>query len=288
MSIRISDLTRHGFNSDGTPIFLYHYTNIESAIKILTTGNLLMNSLGNMNDPWEFLCRTPYVISDGDPSIQESLEMVRKNKLAHEERNKYVQLVSLAMDKVDSCSILHKGWNLLSMWTLYGNNHAGACLIFDFKSLCRSFDDMCRNKNIAHECRHIDYVDDLDDLEDMFHQPIASFVDSAHVKHLFTKPDNYAPEQEYRFISINPNLSDTNSREKIPIKSAIRGIITGYRYNQVKPQYENQLVNALTSCDVGEISRFEMNSAMFSDPLYSQKESAEWRAKIQHKYGDID
>ncbi len=284
MSIRISDLTRYGFNSDGTPIFLYHYTSIESAIKILTTGNLLMNSLSNMNDPWEFLWRTPCVISNGDPSIQESLEMVQNNQLAHEERNKCVRLVSFAMDKNNSCSKLHKGWNLLSMWALYGNNHAGACLIFDFKSLCHSFNDMCENKTIAHEYRPIDYVDDLDDLEDMFHQPITSFVDSVHRKHLFTKPDNYAPEQEYRFIIINPNLSDTNSREKMPIKAAIRGIITGYRYNQVKQQYESQLANALASYG-DEISRFEMNSAMLTDPLYSQKETSEWIDKIQKKYG---
>lgn len=280
MHITTNDLTRYGFNPDGTPKYLYHYTKVESAIKILETGTLRMNSLCKMNDPWEFLHRTPAVYYSGDPTMEESMKMVQNNINAHNERNNCVRLVSLAIDNPDTL-LLHKGWNLLSMWTLYGQNHEGICLVFDYNEFQAAFKNMCNQRQLQHKHGQITYVDDLDDLEDMFSQPIGSFVDDQHIDHLFTKPDNYAPEQEYRFVAINHQLTNSDTPEIMDIKSSIRGIITGYRYSSTGT-LDNQLTDLIALYN--NMSRFEMNSACLTDPLYSRQESREWLARIMKKY----
>ena len=166
MQITTNDLTRYGFNPDGTPKYLYHYTKVESAIKILETGTLRMNSLCKMNDPWEFLHRTPSVYCNGDPTMEETLKMVQQNINAHNERNNCVRLASLAIDNPDML-LLHKGWNLLSMWTLYAQNHEGICLVFDYNDFQAAFKNMCNQRHLQHRHGQITYVDDLDDLEAM-------------------------------------------------------------------------------------------------------------------------
>ena len=97
---------------------------------------------------------------------------------------------------------------------------------------------------------------------------------------MFTKPDNYAPEQEYRFVAINHKLTNSDTPEIMDIKSSIRGIITGYRYSSAGI-LDNQLTDLIA---LYNISRFEMNSACLTDPLYSRQESKEWIARIMNKY----
>lgn len=273
-NITTHDLYHYGFKPDGTPKYLYHYTTFDSFIQIVKNGTLKLCALTGMNDPYEFLSRNNGIIREGDPTNEELASKLAKNIVAHKERTNCVRLASLAADSNDGI-MLHKGWNLLNMWTLYGRNHTGVCLVFDYDSLKTEVDAYCSEVHINGMLKPITYVTNFDAIEDMFWNPV-SFIDNEHIYHLFTKPDCYEKEQEYRLLVINKQLVDSSTPVFIPINTAIRGVITGYKFPH--KTYDNELNEVISNLNnIGyNISQFELNPYQGFDthsPLYSKAES---------------
>ena len=260
-----NDLLYHGLNPGNEPRFLYHYTSFESALKILDTGKLMLRSLSNMNDPYEFLPRNHGVAGHGSPSNEELSIAVAKNKHAHIERSNDVRMVSFSVD-CDDGEILHKGWNLYSNWTWYGRNHTGVCLVFDYDHLVNEFHSYFDKLSCKHTHDRIKYATEFDTYEDMFWKPHESFTDVTHICHLFTKPDSYECEQEYRFLVVDEKLDNPNTPVFMPIKTSLCGLVTGYKF-----PLSNKLTDGIiTACNrLGyNLSWFYFNNS-FEDPLGS-------------------
>lgn len=275
-NLTTNDLCRYWVKPDGTPKYLYHYTSFESFKKIVANGTLKLGALADMNDPYEFLNRKHGIVSDGNPTNEELASKFAKHIAAHTERTNCVRLASLAADLNDGI-MLHKGWYLLNMWTLYGRNHTGVCLVFDYDSLKTELDAYCNELRIDGMLNPITYVTNFDDIEDMFWSPV-SFIDESHVNHLFMKPDCYEKEQEYRLLIINKQLVDSSTPVFVPIKTAIRGVITGYKFPH--KEYDNELNEVISNLNKNgyNISQFELTPYMGFDthsPLYSKAETHE-------------
>lgn len=266
--IDVNDLTYHGIknaNGKAQPRFLYHYTSFDSALKIFDAGKLMMRSLSNMNDPFEFLNRNHGVFYNGCPTGKELSSMVTKHTHAHAERSNGVRMAAFSVDNEDH-KILHKGWNLFSNWTWYGQNHAGVCLVFDYEHLVNDFNSYFDNSSCKHEHGLITYAADFDTYEDMFGEPHESFTDETHIDHLFTKPDSYEREQEYRFLIVDAKMDNPNTPVFMPIKTSLCGVITGYKF-----PLSNKLTDGIiTACNnLGyNLSWFYFDNT-FGNPLRS-------------------
>lgn len=272
-------------NEDGTPRFLYHYTKFENAIKILASGQLFMRSLDKQNDPWEFYTREDTgVMGTGEP-IEETYQNLIKHNQAIAERKNAVRLTSFSIDAKDKYSCRH-GWNLFRMWAQYADNHAGICLIFNYKQLCNDFNAAFADGTTLQIERPIKYVNlsELDEINEMFWKPIATVLDEGHIDHLFTKPADFEHEQEYRFLIANKKLNNSNENLYIPIKNSICGIITGRKFGcdddaNMKHLRMEYLRNAMDLCNKN-MRLFNMLSYSFSEPLHDSAASQEWTKRV--------
>ena len=253
---------------DRTPRFLYHYTKFDSAIKILANGYLFMRSLENQNDPWEFLPRENHIIGGGE-SLEETAQNLRKHSIAIDERNNYVRQASFSID-----TNLRYGWNLTRMWAQYADNHAGVCLIFDYKQLCSDFNAAFADKATHYAYRPIKYVDlyKLDDLEMKYWKPTTTFFHDDFIDLLFTKHEDFEHEQEYRFLAANRDLKSFDENLRLPIKNSFCGIIAGKRFEQRHEENINRLrikhlCDAIELCN-RDVRPIMMSSHEFATPLY--------------------
>lgn len=261
-----------GDNTENLPRFLFHYTKVETAINILKSGTLLLHAPEKMNDPHEYRLReTNGVFINENSSEVDNHKAISIHTDAIKERNCTVRMASFSIDKNPHwCKPIKRGWNRVSMWTYYAESHAGVCLIFDRKKLEENFSLAFSNIKCRCICNPIQYVDDnkLEQYEDMFWEAHETYLDDKHIKHLFTKLDDYAPEQEYRFLLVNKELSNSVDLQ-LPIKKSICGLITGDRFKSKDTTIKEKLQKTITECN-DDICTFEMNYDMPEDPLYAK------------------
>ena len=236
-----------------------------------------MRAPGKMNDPHEYkLHETNGVIINGNPSNQECADAVRMHSNAIKERACAVRIASFSVDKKPHwCTSVERGCNRMSLWTYYAESHAGVCLIFDRKKLESAFSLAFSGDAFQCLCKPIQYVDAdvISQSEEMFWEAHETYLDEAHIQDLFIKLEDYAPEQEYRFLLINRELTDS-ADVRLPIKDSLCGIITGDRFKTQDTILQTQLHDAIIESN-GDISTFEMTYDLQEDPLYSRAETNE-------------
>jgi hypothetical protein len=126
---------------------LFHYTGRCTLQKILTSGNIRMNTLDKMNDPRErkdWIARQ-LVMHEGGVSqeslMQQDEVLAQPNVLLRrgariacftEERH--------PLPDADPDSLFHRGWARARMWLQYAEDHKGACVVFDYRLLADSLD----------------------------------------------------------------------------------------------------------------------------------------------------
>lgn len=109
------------FNSDEHAL-LAHYTNFESAIKIVSSGKMRYNAFSAMNDISE--SALPFFFSSikSISSIEDIIDDVKS------EIGQYY-MISFCQDGMYRC------FAIPSMWGHYGDKGRGACLVFDKKKI---------------------------------------------------------------------------------------------------------------------------------------------------------
>ncbi len=131
--------------------YLYHYTNIETAIKIIYTNNLLFSSISKTNDTSESKLKIVFEqknVTDKDKykeTVDEISEYFNKNtqivqllcfsmdaKLCKRDREKYISSMGTKDRYYD---VSGRGFALPRMWAQYANNNEGVCFIFNRKKL---------------------------------------------------------------------------------------------------------------------------------------------------------
>lgn len=262
-------------NEDKTPHFVYHYTKFENAKEILNSGRLYMQPLEKQNDPWEFLTRENIGVVGADETFEESRKNLEKHNHAIDERKNYVRQASFSAS-VEGKHGWRYGWNLTRMWAQYADNHAGVCLIFNYKQLCNDFDAAFVDKHFSRPIKYVG-LDELDELESKYWNATETFLDDAHIDLLFTKHDDFEHEQEYRFLAVNRGLGISDENPYLPIRNSFCGLITGKRFG--KGVDKKGLREAMNQCNK-DSRLLEMNPNQFSLPLYDPEHLKRLLAEI--------
>ena len=122
--------------------FFFHYTTADTAFRhILPSGTLRLGPYTTMRDPLE--AKAWHLAGAGfvEPGSNIDAEFVASYELAQRAKQRS-KLLSLSVDApyAEDDAPFGRGYALASMWELYGDAHAGVCLVFDRETLTRSFD----------------------------------------------------------------------------------------------------------------------------------------------------
>ena len=240
-----------------TKRFLFHYTTIENAVKILFGNSLKFSKISRANDTLE---SKPRIHIDSDQELF-------RNAIRHfrEMNNEYLQILCFTMDSDKECTnefsnelddkermtnFAGRGYSLPRMWAQYAANNRGICLVFDQQELIdlirnslRSFllvyqpityfnrfssykisdESICQllnriNRAKSNEQRTLWNIDFLKDNMD--------FV----IYNYFSKLDDWIGENEFRFVAYGLDDYYVNQIDK-----ALVGIVMG---ENIEPQNE--------------------------------------------------
>lgn len=229
---------------------LFHYTKMETATKyIIPTKKIKLSLRVNANDPWEYKFRLLNVsgASLPDDYFEKSLEVqpiiddILRNRIKVFSfcTNTQPSIMLPNMDIVIDPYALKNGWNKPRMWSQYGENHYGACIVFSKREIIKEMQKLestgvfCKFGNVLYSQKdrmdfgsitidgnsliqlgNIDYAD--------------QFVRSNYQEIFFKKHIDYRDESEFRLIiqdkSGNIDLIDTSN--------AIKGVIWGDKTKQ--------------------------------------------------------
>ncbi|MFZ0052720.1 MAG: hypothetical protein WAK96_13175, partial [Desulfobaccales bacterium] len=127
---------------------LFHYTKAATVIEhILPTMSLKFSLFKDTNDPREYKERRFGFIGFNEFSLPSAAEAEKLSKKVDQIiRNKYrvasfcsnyrpILILENGNDLEDPYAILHEGWKKSRMWSQYGDNQAGACVVFSKQNL---------------------------------------------------------------------------------------------------------------------------------------------------------
>lgn len=236
--------------------YLYHYTTIETLLKILHFNSLRFSNLCNTNDLFE---QKPKVIFESrGPDDYERIEII-KNYLNN--RRKRVKVLCFSQDSKyepeqlkqiqheigthlskdkQRAHMFGRGFALPRMWAQYANNNHGVCIIFKKQELLRLSTE--QNVLVAHN--PVIYKNAFDSfvidnrLIQALHTLIQSNKENALTQiiarntmfveyNYFSKVSDWAGENEYRLLSTSNSPDDIIEIRNV--NSAISGIVLGSR-----------------------------------------------------------
>lgn len=219
--------------------YIYHYTKSKTAIDhILNDGTLKLSSFSKTNDPKE--TKSWFFI----PGTNEGRNLDKYNPdFFSEVLNPYFKEATqlLCFSKDGNLNGNHmednpqRGFCKPRMWAQYGDNHAGVCLIFDFKRFSELF--YKQFSEMTYHCDNVDYQDRL--LPDVqMEQAFIINVDHLerrgkkdyvydhllkHKKRLyFEKAKDWENESEYRFV-----VFECTKELYFAFKNSLSGILFG-------------------------------------------------------------
>ena len=133
-----------------TKKYLYHYTTVDTAIKILLTNSLLFSRINETNDSMESKAKIDFeqmYDEDDIKSVEDFIKMKKEISKYFEQCREIVQLLCFSVDtritekdrkqfmksvynKDKYYDISGRGFAFPRMWAQYANNNSGVCLIF--------------------------------------------------------------------------------------------------------------------------------------------------------------
>lgn len=219
-----------------TPELVYHYTSLESFLKIWESQSLLFGCTRHLNDIFE---RNKIITTSG-----QSLPIIGTAKAEIERIQKFTKLFWEALYNYRQISLtcgyrkkLPKGYDIPMMWGHYARSRKtkrskwqdGVCIELDFGKL-----------NLANiECfsRRVIYTENIPPISLDDYNFITGSIDDYIIKHIkdlfFIKHNSWKPEREYRIITNDPNV------QSLSIANAITGIYV--------PENESKTMRAVES-----------------------------------------
>lgn len=227
----MSDITK--FNTED---YVAHYTRLETVIEyILPSNKIKINSIRNMNDPYEN--KMHWIDIDGlidDKKLEESFQIKRDLKNILSNSIKIFASTHYEENK-DYAGLSSHIYCRPRMRAQYGNNHKGVCLIFNKQKL----DCFKKSSNISKYIRDKveylpclntendfdvdsyikakEYIEDKNKLFDDINKN--EFIKSR----FFKKHDDWKGESEYRWIV----LSDDKIDLFIDFEDSLEAIVLG-------------------------------------------------------------
>lgn len=217
------------FSSDDA---LFHYTNRINGIDyILSSGYLRLSSFCKTSDPLEYK-NWMLGISGGLQGSDHNVFFNLEDKY-NEIVKKKTYFLSFCENKLNNKNI-SLGFNRSRMWSQYGENHKGICLIFSKKELLKSINNENTEKCIV-ALRSVRYKSNLPLKGILFTQKmlkdeditksVMNFINTNINSIYFTKLADYISENECRLVIVDP--SELNEYKYLEIVKSIRGIILG-------------------------------------------------------------
>lgn len=266
--------------------YLYHYTNFETAIKIICGNKLLFSPIGRTNDTSE--AKLKIVFEQNDIECKELYrEQVKKISEYFCDSTQKVQLLCFSMDAKISekdkkqywstignkylyYDVSGRGFALPRMWAQYASNNKGVCLVFNREKL-----EKLINKKIAFTKatavkykKFFDrYVIDKARMEILYERismmsngslTLLDMIQKDNdflVYNYFTKLDDWKNEHEYRIVALIDNQN--NSEYRVPvykISSCLEGVVIGEQIDLAYEEIIRMLIeNKGNKCDVKKI-----------------------------------
>jgi len=226
---------------------IFHYTKKTIAIEnILKDYQFKFSSFRKSNDPYEYNMKIFGAGSwvDGESS---EIKVRETQRLGIEYMKDRAYYLSFCRNNFDNREEPKYGWENLRMWSQYGENHSGVCLVLSRKKLLDEIENSFLKSDFDKFDGKVDYQNNLgeyfrrfiminieeDDVKNKEPNEIVLDHIKKHIKDiLLTKQTDYENENEYRVILLRKN--NTISKEyKFSIRNCIIGIIFGDRFPKV-------------------------------------------------------
>lgn len=238
---------------------IFHYTSASIALEeILLKGKFRLSLLKDTNDPSEYKVKLLDMMGTPEEHAQDlhvEASLVIDRVLRNESRvmsfcsNESPTIMLDSGKTMEDTTVNNNGWSKSRMWSQYGEDHKGLCLVFSREALEAEFVNIGEHliaKNIKYNA-----------LTDQFPFGAAHMLDGnqiskdgvekysiAHIRRyadtlLFTKNIDYRDEGEYRVVIFDAD----NKYEYINIERSIRGIISGDRTSEVYLSLIRDLAN---------------------------------------------
>lgn len=230
---------------------LIHFTSTETLIKhILPKMELRASNLINLNDPLENKWSTQrwlgYTSKDGRFPSEEYENYYSENLPKLGQFIKVLCFCDTEHYLVDKINFQHPTLNL-RMWSQYGANHTGSCIVFNKDKLVNSIKQQFGGSflltdHILYRNEHVDSgygfhnIDDYDSsnlpIESFFHENIKSEI-KKHPWAIISKTIDWRDELEFRVAIYDENTINSYARIHDSIEKIIFGINTDNEYIRI-------------------------------------------------------
>lgn len=261
--------------------YLYHYTTIEKACKILYYQSLRFSPVSNTNDTTESKVKLEFENNGNIEDFLRKKESIRKYMLSN---NDFLQLLCFSMDenKSDEKKVYTKsndmyfvdmagrGFALPRMWAQYADNNSGVCLIINK----RKFEDELNNNYNFLKVKYdkVEYKDTFDVFR-MNSETIESLANSIsedetvingytfldrnkeYVDYsFFTKGIDWINEKEFRYLI---SCQNKKNREVKKLYKYLDGVVVGEKIDSVCKWEIESLVQKLNDKNYNPTEREE-------------------------------
>lgn len=213
---------------------LFHYTNSRTAIEhILNNAQIRFNPLTHINDPLEFSdLQHIGISSEGDERLWDAVELGNNT---NKERKK-IKLACFCTDEINKFEIINRGYSRARMWSQYGENHKGICIVFRKSTL---IDDIKGNVSKDVLEKSVTYDNQLKRLNEALTvngyeagNRASSRLKQLSDAYIFSKVEDYKDENEYRVILYHEG-ADQNQPIDVYCNNSIEAVILGCRFPMV-------------------------------------------------------
>jgi len=227
---------------------LFHYTKTSIVIEhILHAKKFKLSLLKDTNDPREYKFKIFNTAGISlDPTVTRELSNKAQTVIDRILRCEYRvmsfcsnQKPTLILSDGNSVEDVHyysQGWDKSRMWSQYGENHRGICLVFSKEELKKTFDE--RQVQIKkHEANYVKYLqqDGFDwgtgtlDGNRLESEGVEAYLFNHIMENsegfFFRKHIDYRDEAEFRVVVFDPE----KKLECIDISTSLKGVIVGDR-----------------------------------------------------------
>ena len=213
-------------NSDD---LIFHYTKKETAMEyILNKEELKFGIFHSTNDPYEYKKRFTPLLGLGD--IDKSLCI---NSL---------YLLDSTIQNTPFLSFCgnfnNKGYMKSRMWSQYGQNHSGICLVFSKESLMTTIrNELSKDYFIFGEDVNYKEIEsvflDIDNNNLTSNDIVLNKIKEYYKNIFFQKDLDYQDENEFRIVLIKKDLEESSQEYFIDISNSLKLIILGDNFPEV-------------------------------------------------------
>lgn len=241
-------------NSFNSQQFLYHYTDVEKAIKILFNKKLLFSSLTNVNDTSEAKAKISFAQGYGSQA-EDITNKIDTIKEYIKENSRFLKMLCFSMDSeemienVDNPQWMHfdryrdligRGLALPRMWAQYAKNFTGVCFIFNKEKLLKEVSNSTAiyfNDKVNYNNFFASYEFSIDDINSLYNmisrksngkQVFTKMFqqDNAFIRYnFFSKLNDWKGENEYRILALPGDIN--YPLEVFNLQTFLEGIVVG-------------------------------------------------------------